>query len=98
MMSLSQFRLNMFQTFALMRDTGVTIEVYHRRKVYKLSIVPTNEKITRKYKPRKDKKIIPNALIESKPCKECDSLLVNGLCMNQQCPSNQKTPLKGLID
>lgn len=89
-MSLSQLRTNLFVTFALMRDSDATIEVYHRRKVYKLHIEHTNQKVTKRYKPRKDKKIVPNSLIESVECPECGSLIVNGLCMNRDCITNQK--------
>ena len=93
MMSLSELRTNLFQTFSLMKESHVEIDVYHRRKVYKLSITPTNEKIKTKYKIRKDKKIIPNALINYKECEECESLLVNGICQNGNCPSNLKAPI-----
>ncbi len=91
MISLSKFRNNLFHTFITMRDTGLVVDVYHRRKVYKLHIEPTDLRVTTPYKARK-KQFIPDALITSEPCKQCNSLLVSAICMNTQCPSNQKAP------
>lgn len=88
MMSLSQLRTNLFQTFALMKSTDLTVDVYHRRKVYRLHIEETGEKVQKKYKARARKAAISNALIDTEPCSECGSLIVNGLCMSKVCVTN----------
>lgn len=85
--SLSKFRTQLFKRFELMRDTDATFMVYHRRKVYAISVKDTGERITTPYK-RRPKQIVPSGLIETAPCAECESLLVNGICMNKDCPKN----------
>lgn len=96
MMSLSKLRQNLFRTFELMRDTNLTIEFYHRRKVYKMHIEQTGERVTTPYKiTRKKAQGLPQAMLRSVACTECDSLKVNNICMNKACPSNQKAPVAG---
>lgn len=90
MMSLSGLRTNLFKTFELMRDARAEIRVYHRRKVYKLTIQETGEHVTTPYKNRGKSSRVPEALIDTKPCLKCDSLLVNGLCLNKSCETNKK--------
>lgn len=91
-MSLSQFRKHLFQSFALMRDTKVTIDVHHRRKVYKIHVEETGEKVKTPYKRKSPKNIIAPSMISSKACEKCDSLLINGVCMNKDCETNKNTP------
>jgi hypothetical protein len=87
MMSLSQFRSHLFQTFALMRDTKVSIDVYHRRKVYRVHIEETGERVTKPYRKKRQKHTIPNAMLDTIECETCGSMRVNGVCMNRDCPS-----------
>jgi hypothetical protein len=85
-MSLSKFRSNLFKSFELMRDTHTSIEVYHRRKVYKINIEATGEKITKPYRRKKQSSnALPNALIHTEPCGDCGSLIINGVCSNLRC-------------
>ena len=86
-MSLSTFRKNLFQSFYLMRDTRTTFDVYHRRKVYRISVEATGEKVTTPYKTKRPLKVLPAALVETTECKDCGSLLVNNVCVNRNCPS-----------
>lgn len=86
MMSLSQFRKHIFESWKLMTEAEAEFEIYHRRKIYKLKVIPTGQKVTRPYKKRISKSIIPPLLINSTPCDACDSLLINGVCMNKVCP------------
>lgn len=90
---ISYLRLHMFALFNLMRDTGVTLRVSHRRKIYNLNIRPTGDKVTTAYRKSKinpNNKIDPS-LVSSDTCKECKELVLNGLCMNKQCPTNNPT-------
>lgn len=90
MMSLSTFRKNLFQAFSLMRDTHTSFEIYHRRKVYKIHVEDTGRKVTTPYQRHKAPGVSPELLITTKACPKCDSMLVNGLCLNRSCQSNQK--------
>lgn len=92
-MSLTLFRKNLFKSFDLMRGGSATLVVYHRRKVYKLHIEQTGERFTRPYKTKRKANLVPAALIDTTPCKQCESLLIAGICANKQCESNtNKTP------
>lgn len=84
-MSLSQFRLNIFPVFKLMRDTRMSFDVYHRRKLYRVWIEETGERLTTPYKRRSPLGPLPTAMIDTRPCGDCTSLLVNGVCMNRAC-------------
>lgn len=87
-MSLSQFRRDIFVWWKVLKDSEAVIEVHHRRKIYKIHVEPTSMKVTEPYKPRALKGVVPTGLIDTKPCKTCGNLLVNGVCMNRNCPSN----------
>lgn len=89
-MSLSQFRKHLFQSFALMRDTKATFDVHHRRKVYKIHVEETGEKVKTPYKRKSPKNIIAPSMISSEVCDKCGSLLVASLCMNKECDTNKK--------
>lgn len=86
MMSLSELRRNLFKTFEFMREGHATIEFYHRRKVYRMNIQETGERYTMPYKKRA--KGVPEGMLTTAPCPDCDSLLVNGVCMNSKCPGH----------
>ena len=87
MLSLSEWRRDMFKTFAMMRDKRMTIEISHRRKIYAIHVEDTGRRVETPYNIKKSRKTPPvlNALIESEPCKECGSLLVNGIHMARGC-------------
>lgn len=89
MMSLSDLRKNLFQTFTLMRDANATIEVYHRRKVYRIHVEETGLKVQTPYRNKRRSYSVPTAFIKSAPCELCDSLLVNGICMNSKCAASK---------
>ena len=72
-----------------MKDTGLEVDIYHRRKVYRLHITQTGQKINKPYKPRSKTNTIPKSMIKTKACTHCDSLLVNGVCMNKDCKINK---------
>lgn len=84
MISLSKFRENLFPLFEIMGDTGMEIDVYHKRKPYKVMVVPTHEPVRIMRKPR-----IPNSIkpeeIQLDECPGCNDMRVNGVCMNREC-------------
>lgn len=88
---LSEFRLNIFNIFKAMRDLGGIFEVSHRRKIYRIHIEDTGRRITTPYTIRMPKDIVPSAMIDTKPCPDCESMLVSGLCMNVDCSSYLRT-------
>lgn len=83
-MSLSDLRANLFQTFKQMQNGGV-IEIYHRRKVYRLHVEITPLKITDPYIRKQPQGAVPTGLIETKTCPTCKGLLVHNICMNKKC-------------
>lgn len=89
MISLSQFRANIFTHFKLLRDTGAIIKVYHRRKVYNIHIEPAEQSETEQLRRIKPYKIanqdIAKSDINTQACSLCGELLVNGLCTNKLC-------------
>ncbi len=87
MMSLSQFRTNLFKCFELMKDANASFTIYHRRKVYRIHVEETGEKVTVPYKNKGRKAVVPSAFIETGNCPHCDSLLINSICMNKSCPA-----------
>lgn len=94
MMSLSQFRINLFKAFMMMKDSKAVFEVYHRRKVYLVHVQKTDRKVETPYKrtTARRNKISPQ-MITSESCPDCKDLLINGLCMNRDCKTNQKAPV-----
>lgn len=91
--ALSDFRVTMFADFKAMQEQGAVFYISHRRHIYRLSVEDTGEMLKTPYKITKPRPGIINPLkISTKECPDCQSLLVNGICMNKQCPSNQKSP------
>lgn len=81
-MSTTDFRLNMFKLFALMEDTGISFEFYHKFKVYRMYLEPTGKK----YKRLRKSKLKVNPLtVTATKCDKCGDLRVSGICMNQRC-------------
>lgn len=80
--SLSKFRAKLFPFFDIMKETGITVEVYHRRKIYELTIRPTNRRVTTPYRRRRGNK----EGIDKVPYEvcECGELKVGGICMAKQ--------------
>lgn len=86
MMSLTQFRIKIFEIFKFMESHQATIEIYHRRKVYRIHIEETGEKIKLSYNLKYGSEPIPIVLLEQKECPHCESILIAGICMNTSCP------------
>ena len=87
MLSLSQLRKNLFPVFKLIRDTGATIDVVSEGVVYQLTVRRTNKSPVRtRAKKQRSRQVVQSLPVTS--CDTCDSLLVAGICMNTQCPTN----------
>lgn len=71
-----------------MRDTRVTVEVYHRRKVYRIHVEQTGEKVNRPYRIKPKDIRVPTSMLNTIPCSYCSSLTINSVCANKNCPSN----------
>jgi hypothetical protein len=90
MISLSEFRKDLFKIFAVLKDTGAEIKVYHRRKVYILSIRQGSEDDTRALRQARGyRKRMGQTLkvsdIDLHTCAVCNDLLVDGICMRKGC-------------
>jgi hypothetical protein len=88
--SMSEFRKQLFKIFTMIKDTELVLRVYHRRKVYLFTITPTDEVVRTPYKrspTNARNKIDPNS-VRTKKCPICKDAMVNGICMNMQCSSN----------
>lgn len=67
----------------------MVVEIYHRRKVYRVWVEETDRKIEQKYKikhVRADGPAVLNAMIDAVPCEFCSSLRINNICANKKCP------------
>lgn len=86
MLSIRQLRLNLYPLFTIMRTTGHVFEIAYKGKVYDLHVVATNKKP----KLTRPKRRLGTTVqqLPTEPCKQCDSILVAGVCMNKKCPTN----------
>lgn len=87
MISLSEYRRELFKIFKALSGTGAKLKVYHRRKVYVISITPSSEadtiklRNTKKYK----KNTVRHSDIDTDTCNLCGDLIVNDVCMRKGC-------------
>ena len=83
MVSLTQFRMNVFSFFKVMSSSHMVLEVVHQKKVYDVTITLTDKKpnLTR------PKKVVAPQIIQvnTEICPDCGTLAFNGICMNRQC-------------
>lgn len=82
MISVSALRLELFN---LWKDigTGKKLLVYHRRKVYQVTIKPTDQKLPGySHTPKLKKQELKKAT-----CSKCGFLEVNGICL-AKCTNN----------
>lgn len=88
MLSLTQFKKNIFPMFKLMTNTGMIFEIVYKGTVYDVHVQTTKKKphTTRAKKARKDEVTLQS--IDMNQCNLCDSIRVGGICMNKECPSN----------
>lgn len=83
MISLTQFRINIFSLFKVMSSSNMMLEVVHNNKVYDVTVSLT-DKEPKLSRPKR--KVAPQILdINTEVCPECGSLTFNGVCMNRQC-------------
>lgn len=83
MISLSQFRNELYSLARLMIKTGMHVDFAYKRKVYRISITDTGQ--TTKQQRRSRKKPL---VVETAKCPRCVSLQVAGVCMNSVCETN----------
>lgn len=88
MLSITQFKKNIYPLFAIMRKTGHVFEIVYKGVVYDVHVQATkkNPVRTRAKKARLETATVQR--LETLPCPECDSIQVNGVCMNRECPTN----------
>ena len=88
MLSLTQFKRNIFPLFKIMKATGMIFEISYKGTVYDIHVQQTKKvsKTTRAKKARKE--VVTLQALDVAPCKLCDSVLVAGICMNKNCASS----------
>ena len=87
MFSIQQLRKNLYAIFKLMRDTGATFDIVYDNTVYELTVRKTNKKPVRtRAKKQRSKQVVQSLPVAT--CDTCDGLLVAGICMNTNCPTN----------
>lgn len=77
MISVSGLRLKIFDVWKDIPDKGKKIKVYHRRKVYRVTIKPLDEKLPGYQEVKLKKKELKKAT-----CANCGFLEISGVCMN----------------
>lgn len=85
MISLSQFRGEIYALARLMIKTGMHVDFGYKGRVYRISITDTGQ--TTKQQRRSRKKPV---ILETEKCPRCNHLQVAGVCMNSACSTNQK--------
>ena len=90
MLSLSQFRHNLFPLFNVLRNTGETFEVAYRGKVYLVSarLIEGKKPVVHRAKKVRDS----NVAVITAHCPICSSLVLNNICMKKDCPFNHEQP------
>lgn len=87
MFSISQLRKNLFPIFKLMKDTGASFDVVYEGTVYSLTVRKTNKSPVRtRAKKQRSRQVVQSLPVAT--CDTCDGLLVAGICMNTNCPTN----------
>lgn len=92
MISVTALRTRLLPVFRMLGDTGIDLDVNYKGNLYKMTITPTGEKVKKHYAPRpghRKKKINPYKL-EYKDCRVCGDIVVAGVCLKPNCPSNKK--------
>lgn len=90
MISLTQFRIHLFEIVSLLTKTGSTLEVTHKGKAYELFLRPSGAKPRNAYHMKVDRhkrRLNPHTLSYG-GCKVCGELVVEGICLNKTCPNN----------
>ena len=74
-----------------MTNTGMIFEIAYKGTVYDIHVQTTKKKphTTRAKKARKEE--VTLQALDVTPCVMCDSILVAGICMNKECPTNQSS-------
>ena len=83
MLSLTQFRKNLFSIVKLLSSSGLVLEIVYNGEVYDVSILKT-DKVPNVTRPRR--LATPEVRqIDMAVCAECGSMMFNQICMNRQC-------------
>ncbi|HET8708954.1 MAG TPA: hypothetical protein VFL85_01595 [Candidatus Saccharimonadales bacterium] len=87
MLSVKQFRAQMYPLFHVMRKTGMVVEVVYRGVTYDIHVRATQKppKLTRR--KRTLKQDLP-LKIDAKECPACHGMMFEGVCMNTKCSTN----------
>jgi hypothetical protein len=82
MISLSQFRSEIYALARLMIKTGMYVDFAYRGRVYRIHITDTGETVKQQRRSRKKPLVL-----ETQKCPRCNKLQVAGVCMNSGCPA-----------
>ena len=87
MLSLSNFRIDIFRIFGAMKDSKMVVEVSHHRHIYRIWVEKTAMMDPTPYQiknPVRARPVLPE-LIDTEECTKCHSLKVSGICLNNKC-------------
>jgi hypothetical protein len=92
MISFNQFRIYLYPVFDLMIKTGASMYVVRHKKVYEVTLKPTDLVARKRFAPRparlKAKKLNPH-ILDYDICDTCAELMVNKMCLNPKCPKRE---------
>jgi len=88
MLSITQFKKNIYPLFYLMRRTGAVFEIAYKGVVYDVHVQTTKKKpaMTRAKKSRLETSTVHR--LDMTSCQSCGSVTVAGVCMNKDCQTN----------
>ena len=93
MISLTNFHKYLYRLFAIMKDTGLEVDIsYHHGKVYRVYVLPTNRRLTSKYKYRAPSQAKKPLVVVKRLCPVCNNLIIAGVCLTKDCATNKKKP------
>jgi len=90
MISTSGLWRNLFPIIKAAKHNGMTFEVSHHLDVFIVSIEPTGRKIPdSRFGRFKSKRKIDVKMLD---CKECDGIVVGGICLSDKHPKKNSDP------
>lgn len=90
MVSSTVFRSKINLFLALGKKSGITFKMVYNNRVWLVSLEPTDEKVPRlnpRYKHPTKKGAV---FMPVEDCSKCPSIVVGGICINKNCPTNLK--------
>lgn len=88
MISLYQFRANLLALFRIMIATDLEVDVNYKGRAYRLHVEDLGIKVKRRHGGGQRKLEVVVDDVPNEKCSTCGKLMIAGVCMDPDCPSN----------